>query len=71
MKTVFLTGSSGNMGFCAFKELYARKHMYHIVLLNRDRKKNHDKFAKYKNDPDVTTHSEGEEPYRRVIITLK
>ena len=22
------------------------------------------------NDPDVTTHSEGEEPYRRVIITL-
>ena len=22
-------------------------------------------------DPDVTTHSEGEEPYRRVIITLK
>lgn len=23
------------------------------------------------NDPDVTTHSEGDEPYRRVIITLK
>ena len=23
------------------------------------------------NDPDVSTHSEGEEPYRRVIITLK
>ena len=23
------------------------------------------------SDPDVTTHSEGEEPYRRVIITLK
>ena len=23
------------------------------------------------NDPSVTTHSEGEEPYRRVIITLK
>ena len=23
------------------------------------------------NDPDVTTHPEGEEPYRRVIITLK
>ncbi|NLD58683.1 MAG: RNA-binding protein, partial [Clostridiales bacterium] len=22
-------------------------------------------------DPSVTTHSEGEEPYRRVIITLK
>ena len=22
-------------------------------------------------DPTVTTHSEGEEPYRRVIITLK
>ena len=39
-KTVFLTGSSGNMGFAAFKELYARRHMYHIVLLNRDSKKN-------------------------------
>ena len=23
------------------------------------------------NDPEVTTHSEGEEPYRRIIITLK
>ena len=23
------------------------------------------------NDPEVTTHSEGEEPYRRVIITLR
>ena len=23
------------------------------------------------NDPEVTTHSEGEEPYRRVVITLK
>lgn len=27
--------------------------------------------AALQSDPDVTTHSEGEEPYRRVIITLK
>lgn len=27
--------------------------------------------AALQNDPEVTTHSEGEEPYRRVIITLK
>ena len=32
-KTVFLTGSSGNMGFAGFKELYKRKNMYDIVAL--------------------------------------
>ena len=54
--TVFLTGSSGNMGFAAFKELYARRHMYHIVVLNRDSKKNRDKFAPFNGDPDVTLY---------------
>ncbi|MBQ4364895.1 MAG: NAD(P)-dependent oxidoreductase, partial [Clostridia bacterium] len=54
--TVFLTGSSGNMGFAAFKELYARRHMYHIVVLNRDSKKNRDKFAPYVGDPNVTLY---------------
>lgn len=52
-KTVLLTGSSGNMGFAGFKELYARRDMYDIVLLNRDSKKNRAKFAPYVNDPSV------------------
>ena len=55
-KTVFLTGSSGNMGFAAFQELYARRHMYHIVLLNRDSKKNREKFKDYVGDPNVTLY---------------
>ena len=55
-KTVFLTGSSGNMGFAAFKELYQRRDMYNIVLLNRDSKKNHEKFAEYVNAPGVTLY---------------
>ena len=54
--TVFLTGSSGNMGFAAFKELYARRHMYHIVVLNRDSKKNREKFAPYVGDSNVTLY---------------
>lgn len=52
-KTVFLTGSSGNMGFAAFKEFYKRRDMYHIVLLNRDSQKNRAKFADYENDVNV------------------
>lgn len=55
-KTVFLTGASGNMGFAGFKELYKRRDQYHIVVLNRDSKKNRTKFAKYMNDPHVTIH---------------
>lgn len=53
-KRVFLTGSSGNMGFAGFKELYARKDRYDIVLLNRGSQKNKDKFKDYENDPSVT-----------------
>lgn len=52
-KTVALTGASGNMGFQGFKELYARKEQYHIVLLLRRSKKNEKKFAPWKNDPAV------------------
>ena len=55
-KTVFLTGASGNMGFAGFKELYKRRDLYNIVLLNRDSKKNRDKFAAYVNDPHVTLY---------------
>ncbi|MBQ8028979.1 MAG: NAD(P)-dependent oxidoreductase [Clostridia bacterium] len=52
-KTVFLTGSSGTMGFAAFKELYARKDMYNIVLLNRGSEKNKNLFKKYEYDRSV------------------
>lgn len=52
-KTVFLTGSSGNMGFLGFKELYARRHMYNIVLLNLDDAKARKLFQPYENDPCV------------------
>ena len=52
-KTVFLTGSSGNMGWAGFKELYAKKDKYNIVLLNRGSKKNREKFAAYEGDPAV------------------
>ena len=52
-KTVFLTGSSGNMGFAGFKELYAKKDKFNIVLLNRGSEKNRKLFAPYENDPCV------------------
>lgn len=52
-KTVFLTGSSGNIGYVAFKELYKRKDLYRIVLLNLDNKTGRDKFEAFKHDPDV------------------
>ncbi len=53
-KKVFLTGSSGTMGLAGFKELYAKKDKFHIVLLNRDSEKNRKLFAPYENDPCVT-----------------
>ncbi len=52
-KTVYLTGSSGNMGWYGFQELYKRKDKYDIVLLNRDSEKTRAKFAAYANDPCV------------------
>ncbi len=52
-KTVFLTGSSGNMGWAGFKELYAKKNEFNIVLLNRGSEKNKEKFKDYVNDPAV------------------
>lgn len=52
-KVVFLTGSSGTMGFQGFKELYAKRDLYDIVLLNRGSEKNKEKFKEYENDPSV------------------
>ena len=52
-KTVFLTGASGNMGWEGFKQLYAKKNQFNIVVLLRDSEKNRKKFAAYMNDPSV------------------
>lgn len=52
-KTVFLTGASGNMGFAGFKELYKRKDMYNIVVLNLDTQDARRKFAPYMFDSSV------------------
>jgi len=52
-KKVFLTGASGNMGWAGFKELYAKKDIYDIVVLNRGSEKNREMFKPYVNDPCV------------------
>lgn len=38
-KTVMLTGASGHMGFHGFKELYAKKDKFNLVLLLRGSRK--------------------------------
>jgi len=53
-KTVFLTGSSGNMGWHGFLELYKRREKFNFVLLNLDNPKSREKFKPYENDPAVT-----------------
>ena len=52
-KTVFLTGSSGNMGWHGFRELYQRRDKFDIVLLNLDEPRGRAMFAPYENDPSV------------------
>lgn len=52
-KKIFLTGSTGTMGSAAFEELYKRKDMYDIILLNRKSKKNEEQFKNYKYDKSV------------------
>ncbi|MCL2300155.1 MAG: NAD-dependent epimerase/dehydratase family protein, partial [Firmicutes bacterium] len=52
-KTVFLTGSSGNMGWHGFQELYRRRDKFDLVLLNLDEPKGRALFAPYENDPSV------------------
>lgn len=52
-KTVFLTGASGTMGWESFKQFYAKKNEFNIVVLLRDSEKNRKQFAPYMNDPAV------------------
>ncbi len=52
-KTVFLTGATGHMGWAGFKELYAKKDRFNIVVLIRDSEKNREQFKDYLNDPSV------------------
>ena len=49
-KTVMLTGASGHMGFHGFKELYAKKDKFNLVLLLRGSEKNRVKFKDFEND---------------------
>lgn len=49
-KTVMLTGASGHMGFAGFKELFAKRDQFNIVVLLRDSEKNHNKFAPYMDE---------------------
>ena len=46
-KTVMLTGASGHMGFHGFKELYAKKDKFNLVLLLRGCEKNRLKFMDF------------------------
>lgn len=53
IKTVFLTGATGNMGWAGFQELYKRKSKFNIKLLARPSKKNKKLLAPYIDDPSV------------------
>ena len=53
IKTVFLTGATGNMGWAGFLELHSRR-KYNIRILVRDSKKNRKKLGKYLHDSSVT-----------------
>ncbi len=44
---VFLAGASGSMGFEAFKNLWEKREMYDIILLQRPSQKNKELFRKY------------------------
>ncbi len=52
-KTIFITGSTGNMGWAGFQELYKRKDRFDLRLLARDSRKNHKMLDKYTDDPSV------------------
>lgn len=52
-KTIALTGSSGNMGFQGFLELYKRRDEFDLVLLNLDEPRARKKFAPYQGDPSI------------------
>lgn len=54
MKTVTITGATGNMGWAGFQELYSRKDRFHIRLLARPSKKNKKKLELYLSDPSVS-----------------
>lgn len=54
IKTVFLTGATGNMGWAGFRELYARRDEFNIRILARKSTKNIKKLSPYMDDPSVT-----------------
>jgi nucleoside-diphosphate-sugar epimerase len=52
---VFLAGASGSMGFEAFKNLWARRDEFDIVLLQRPSQKNKKLFKKYEKDCNINS----------------
>jgi len=53
-ETVLLTGASGSMGWETFKQLWARRDRYHIVLLVRPTPVNKRKFRKYERTAGIS-----------------
>ena len=53
MKTVFLTGATGNMGWAGFRELYRKRDRFKIRLLARPSRKNMKLLEPYAHDPAV------------------
>ncbi|KAH0788581.1 NAD(P)-dependent oxidoreductase [Histomonas meleagridis] len=53
-KKVFISGASGVMGHASFVEIYNKRKDFDIVLLLRDKFRNHNLFSSYANDPRVT-----------------
>ena len=53
MKTVFLTGATGNMGWAGFRELYRKRDRFKIRLLARPSRKNMKLLEPYAHEPAV------------------
>lgn len=51
MKTIFLTGATGNMGFSAMKEILSRSDRFKLKILARPSKKNKKKLRPFLDNP--------------------
>ena len=55
MKTVFMTGAGGGMGYESFKQMLPDiGKLYKLIILVRDSEKNHDLFDRYENKKGLT-----------------
>ena len=67
---VFITGSTGGMGFESLKQLL-KENIVDVILLARDSEKNHDILKKYKNHERVEIHWGDLEDYQVVYECVK